>query len=171
MVENSDLRAFRRALGQFATGVGVVTAHTERGDPIGLTISSFNAVSLNPPLILFSVARDALSLQPLRDAAGFAVNILGYEQRSLSDRFAKSKADKWSSVEFTRGHHDAPLLSGALAHFECSPYAEHDGGDHLIFVARVVRYSSWVGQPLIFFRGAYSSVADKLSAPPWPLPI
>lgn len=156
-----DARAFRAALGRFATGIAVVTASTETGDVVGMTMSSFNSVSLDPPLVLFSVARSAYSLPAMRTARGFGINILGQGQQDLSNRFARALEDKWHQVDHHRSLHDAPLLAGAIAHFECEPYARHDGGDHEIFLARVVRFSSpEAGDPLIFFRGRYHALAS-----------
>ncbi len=168
-----DQRSFRRALSQFATGVAVITARGETDEAIGLTMSSFNSVSLEPPLVLFSVDRRAFSLPAMLAAKGYAVNILSREQEALSNQFAKSLGDKWSNVAHSLGHAQAPLLHGALAHFECEPYAHHDGGDHVIFIGRVVRFSSSEdGDPLTFFRGKYHSLSQhNPSEPMWPLPI
>jgi flavin reductase (DIM6/NTAB) family NADH-FMN oxidoreductase RutF len=168
-----DQRAFRAALSQFATGVAVITARGPANEAIGMTMSSFNSVSLDPPLVLFSVDRRALSLPAMLKAKGYAVNILGREQEQLSNQFARALGDKWSSVEHTLGHAEAPLLHGAIAHFECEPYAHHDGGDHVIFIGRVLRFSSNPdGEPLVFFRGKYHSVSSgDERAPEWPLPI
>lgn len=164
--------AFRRALGQFAAGVAVITAKGPDGQAIGLTMSSFNSVSLNPPLILFSIDRKAFSLPAMQAAEGYAVNILSRAQEHLSNKFAKSLSDKWAAVEHTLGHCEAPLLANALAHFECVPYATYDGGDHVIFVGRVLRFSADPsGDPLVFFRGAYRSLQDLERQPEWPLPM
>ena len=155
-----DTRAFRNALSQFATGVAVITARGPDDRAIGLTMSSFNSVSLDPPLILFSVSRTALSLPPMLAARGYAVNILGRSQEALAQGFATSQADKWSDVDHSPGHAEAPLLHGALAHFECEPYAHHDGGDHVVFIGRVVRFTAAPGgEPLVFFRGRYHGVS------------
>lgn len=154
-----DPMAFRHALGQFATGVAVITAEAAEGRGIGMTMSSFNSVSMDPPLILFSIDRRSSSLQAMTDAKGYAVNILGRGQEHLSATFARSLNDRWSMVEHTLGHEAAPLIAGALAHFECAPYAHYDGGDHVIFVGRVVRFTANpADDPLIFFRGAYRSL-------------
>src|SRR5258708_24231917 len=123
-------RASRRVVAQFASGVGVSAAEAADGRAMGLTMSSFNSVSLDPPLILFSIDRKAFSLKAMIEANGYAVNILGRDQEHLSNKFAKALGDKWTAVEHTLGHYAAPLIAGALAHFECVPYARHDGGDH-----------------------------------------
>ncbi|OYX01841.1 MAG: hypothetical protein B7Z15_19345 [Rhizobiales bacterium 32-66-8] len=157
-----DSRAFRETLGQFATGVAVVTASTTDGAVVGMTMSSFNSVSLDPPLVLFSVARTAHSLPAMRTAKGFGINILARAQEQISNRFARALENKWDNVEHHLGFHDAPLLAGAIAHFECAPYARHDGGDHEIFLARVLRFSAPdTSDPLIFFRGRYHALAQR----------
>jgi flavin reductase (DIM6/NTAB) family NADH-FMN oxidoreductase RutF len=168
-----DQRAFRTALSQFATGVAVVTARGPSGSAIGLTMSSFNSVSLEPPLVLFSVDRRANSLPAMLAADGYAVNLLGRSQETLSNQFARALGDKWASVEHTLGHAQAPLLKGAIAHFECEPYAHHDGGDHVIFIGQVLRFSSNLEDtPLIFCRGKYHGLSSHDErAPQWPLPI
>lgn len=167
-------QAFRRALGEFATGVAIVTARGRGQDLVGMTMSSFNSVSVDPPLVLFSVDRKALSLPAMLDAKGFAVNVLSREQENISNQFARALSNKWDQVKTRVGHAEAPLISGALAHFECEPYANYDGGDHVIFVVRVVRHAAHPGAPapLIFFRGRYRDIVDESErAPAWPLPI
>jgi len=154
-----DERGFRRALGCFATGVAIVTAGGDDGGAIGVTISSFNSVSIRPPLVLFSIARSSLSLDAMGRASGFAINVLGCEQQQLSDGFSRAKTDKWAQVSQFRAPNGAPLIVGALAHFECAPYAQYDGGDHIIFVVRVVSFFEDSGDPLIFYRSAYHRLA------------
>jgi flavin reductase (DIM6/NTAB) family NADH-FMN oxidoreductase RutF len=155
-----DSLAFRRALAQFATGVVIVSAHDPAGEPIGITVSSFNAVSLAPPLVLFSVARAALSLQALAAADGYAVNVLSHRQEDLSRRFGRRlDGGKWAAAPHVLGHAQAPLIEDALARFECEPYATHDGGDHVIFVGRVVGFEvEERHDPLVFFRGGYHRI-------------
>jgi flavin reductase (DIM6/NTAB) family NADH-FMN oxidoreductase RutF len=169
-----DVRTFRRSLGEFATGVAVITAQGGGGELIGMTMSSFNSVSIDPPLVLFSIDRRANSLAAMLAARGFAVNVLAREQEDISNRFARALSDKWSEVKRRVGHAQAPLLTGALAHFECEPFANYDGGDHIIFVVRVVRHTVRPGNPapLIFFRGRYCDLVDESEREPcWPLPI
>ena len=167
-------RGFRRALGEFATGVAVVTARGKGEDLVGMTMSSFNSVSVDPPLVLFSVDRKSLSLPAMLEAKGFAVNVLAREQENISNQFARALSNKWNQVKTSVGHAEAPLISGALAHFECEPYANYDGGDHVIFVVRAVRYATHpeTPAPLIFFRGRYCDLVDETQREPeWPLPI
>ncbi|WP_179400810.1 flavin reductase family protein [Burkholderia guangdongensis] len=159
-------RRFRNALSMFATGVAVITAPRSEGLPIGITVASFNAVSLDPPLILFSVDRRSLSLADLCAARGYAVNVLDETQQHMSNRFAKASGDKWG------GHDDVPhaagepvLLPDALATFECEPYAQYDGGDHVIFVGRVTKHQARSeGRPLIFFGGRYRTLHGEHAA-------
>ena len=159
-----DSASFRRALGHYATGVAVITGLGDNEERFGLTVSSFNSVSLDPPLVLFSVHRSARSLPWLQAAEGYAINILCRHQDHLSNRFAKHGTDKWVSVDHACGHAQAPLLPGTLALFECAHYAQYDGGDHVICVGRVLSFS-WNEEerPLIFFRGAYRDL--HLEAP------
>lgn len=169
-----DAQAFRKTLGCFATGVAVVTAMGGNGALIGVTMSSFNSVSLDPPLVLFSIGRKAYSLNAMLEARGFGINLLSRGQRGLSDRFAKAQTDKWRDVAHVVSDLEAPLLDGALAHFECRPHMHYDGGDHVIFVVRVLRFSTPVSGegPLIFFGGRYRSLEDEDQATPaWPLPL
>ena len=169
-----DGRAFRQSLGEFATGVAVITAQGSGEELIGMTMSSFNSVSIDPPLVLFSVDRRANSLPAMLEAKGFAVNVLAREQEHISNRFARALSDKWAEVKRSVGHASAPLITGALAHFECEPYANYDGGDHVIFVVRVLRHAVRAGNPapLVFFRGRYRDLVDETEREPsWPLPI
>ena len=170
--EPFDARAFRQALGQFPTGVCVVTTRVGDED-LGMTISSFNTLSLEPPLILFSIGRQAHSLPQWQAAAGYAVNVLSEGQRDLSNRFARPLGDKWCGLAFDRGNADAPLLRGTAAQFECRAYDCHDGGDHLLFVARVLRFRAWPERrPLIFCGGNYQALQPNDGpAPAWPLSI
>lgn len=169
-----DAKAFRQSLGEFATGVAVITAQGSGAELIGMTMSSFNSVSIDPPLVLFSVDRRANSLPAMLEAKGFAVNVLAREQEHISNRFARALGDKWSETRRSVGHAQAPLITGSLAHFECEPYANHDGGDHVIFLVRVLRHTVRPGNPapLIFFRGRYRDLVDETQREPsWPLPI
>lgn len=167
-----DPRELRNALGQFPTGVCIVTATVE-GEQIGMTISSFNTLSLNPPLVLFSIDRRAMSLPLWEKAQGYAVNVLSEKQRNLSNRFAKSLGEKWQGVKFEHGLADAPLFPGVAAAFECAPHAIHDGGDHLLFVAEVKRFRAECDRvPLVFSQGRYATLnSTETAAPLWPLDI
>lgn len=157
-------KAFRHALGEFPTGVVVVTAVDRDAGPIGMTISSFNSVSVDPQLVLFSIDRRAMSLPILEDASHFGINVLAKDQAELSNAFAKAGTDKWHGVSYANGLGGVPLIDGALAWFECTPHEVFDGGDHRIFVAHVARHSvdPEKKDPLIFCRGRYLEAASAL---------
>jgi len=155
-----DRNEFRSALGLFPTGVAVVTAEGAAGEGrVGMTITSFNSVSLDPPLVLFSIGKQALSLPVLCGAKMYCINILGEQHQHISSRFATAKADKWSDtdIEF---HDGLPFtLKDSIVSFQAVPYAQHDGGDHLIFVGRVVRiHKKEEAAPLVFFGGKYAQL-------------
>ncbi len=157
----TDTRSLRNSLGMFATGVTIVTAADEEGSPVGVTVSSFNSVSLDPPLILFSIGRSVRSLNVLRAASGYAVSVLSAGQTELSRRFASQGIDKWTDLELEFGVVGAPFIPGAIACFECRPYAVYDGGDHEIFLGRVVRHHSHpTAPPLVFFGGGYRRLQE-----------
>ncbi len=149
---------FRQALGTFATGVTIVTARSSSGAPIGLTANSFNSVSLDPPLVLWSLAQAAASLAAFRGGSHYAINVLAADQRALAERFAARGADRWAGVEFSTGMGGAPLLDGAAASFECFNRSRYDEGDHVIFVGEVERCSWRAGaSPLLFHGGRFFS--------------
>ena len=131
-----DPRAFRNALGAFTTGVTIVTTRDSGGHDVGLTVNSFNSVSLEPPLVLWSLARNAASLPAFVDSEYFAVHILGAQQEQLSNRFAQRGADKFAGLATERGHGGVPLLPGCSARFECRMTHRHEGGDHRVFRRR-----------------------------------
>ncbi|GLI22778.1 MAG: flavin reductase family protein [Rhizobiales bacterium] len=154
-----DPRELRNALGRFATGIAVVMAQDEEG-PIGVTVNSFSSVSLDPPLILFSMARSLHSLARLEKAKAYSVNILLENQQEISNRFARAGEDKFSATPWEIGPSGAPRLVPAHAIFECVPYAHYDGGDHVIFVGRVVHlHAEGEGDPLLYYRGSYRLLA------------
>ncbi len=156
MSQPIDQRAFRSALGTFATGVTVITARGPKGELIGNTASSFNSVSLDPPLVLWSLSRTALSFKAYLSSDHFAVNVLREGQEDLSIRFARSLADKWQGIEYETWETGCPILPNALAIFECRMAYTYQGGDHVIFVGEVIRFDhDPTGQPLVFWRGGY----------------
>lgn len=155
MTAGIDPKEFRRALGQFATGVTIVTAIAEDGARVGITANSFASVSLDPPLVLWSIARQALTFPHFQRAGWYAINVLGAQQHALSRRFATAGIDKFDGIPWDSGLHGLPLLPGALARFECRAEARHDGGDHLILVGRVERFEQFGGEPLVFHSGIY----------------
>lgn len=161
-----DLRTFRDTLGLFVTGVTVITTRDQTGRPVGITANSFNSVSLDPPLILWSVGLNALSLAAFSKAQAFAVHILRDDQAGLSQRFAKSGQDKFSGLAIETGLHDVPLLPDCAARMECLPYAQHPAGDHILFIAEVERLASDPdAMPLVYHGGRYAELADKPITP------
>lgn len=156
-----DPKALRRTLGQFATGVTVVTAaDPETGEVVGMTANSFASVSLEPPLVLWSIVREAKSLPVFMKATHFAINILAKDQLDHSNRFARPGADKFVDVDWTPGLGGAPVLGQTAAVFECARHAEHDGGDHIIMLGRVDRFARFDRDVLVFSQGRYGVTAE-----------
>ncbi|QXI26169.1 p-hydroxyphenylacetate 3-hydroxylase reductase component [Pseudomonas vanderleydeniana] len=153
-----DSRAFRRALGNFATGVTVVTAATADGRRVGVTANSFNSVSLEPALILWSLDKRSGSLEVFEQASHFAVNILAADQIDHSNHFARSKDDRFADIEHEVGEGGAPLLADCSARFRCEKYQMVDGGDHWILIGKVVAFDDFGRAPLLYHQGAYSMV-------------
>jgi flavin reductase (DIM6/NTAB) family NADH-FMN oxidoreductase RutF len=150
-----DQRHLRHALGRFATGVTVITTRTREGRLEGLTANSFSAVSLDPPLVLWSLRRNAASLSSFLESGYFAVNVLTADQCDLSRRFATPSSDKFAGLSLSTGLGGCPLLHDTLASFECSTEHTVVGGDHIIFIGRVHRATYRDGEPLIFSAGQY----------------
>jgi flavin reductase (DIM6/NTAB) family NADH-FMN oxidoreductase RutF len=151
-----DPRTLRDALGCFATGVTVVTCVSDDGIPAGLTVNSFTSVSLDPPLLLVCLAKQAASAAPLTAAQSFAINVLQTGQQPASIRFATRDEDRFGTTPWSRGEGGAPILEESLGVFECERYAVYDGGDHHILVGRVVKASFDASlDPLLYFRGRY----------------
>jgi flavin reductase (DIM6/NTAB) family NADH-FMN oxidoreductase RutF len=147
---------FRTALGMFATGVTIVTARGADGAPVGLTANSFNSVSLEPPLVLWSLARSAGSMPAFERGSHYAINILAADQHTLAERFASKALDRFADLAFRAGAGGAPILDGAAAVFECFNRSRYEEGDHVIFVGEVERCFARPGaQPLIFHGGRY----------------
>lgn len=153
-----DHRALRDALGTFATGVTVVTALDADGRAVGLTVNSFNTVSLDPPLILWSLSLASPNLEAFRRASHFTVNVLAADQQAVSERFAQRGADKFADLDWRSGLGGAPLLPGCCATLECRNDAQHAGGDHLIFIGRVERFARREAAPLLFHGGRYRAL-------------
>ncbi len=160
--ETFDEADFRSVLARFATGVVVVTGTTGEG-PAGLTCQSFSSLSLDPPLVLLSTARSSKTWPRIEATGRFAVNVLGDDQRDLSERFAVSGGDKFHGVGHRTGALGNPLLDGAIAHLECDVHATHDGGDHVIVIGRVRALEApglELRRPLIYFESDYRTLAD-----------
>ncbi|MDM8165884.1 flavin reductase [Roseovarius sp.] len=154
-----DLSGFRRSLGEFATGVTVITTCVD-GTCYGMTSNSFASVSLDPPLVLWSVKYESQSFPAFRDCTHFTVNVLADDQMDLSQNFARSGPDKFDGLEIREGAGKAPVLAGVAASFECSLAETHTGGDHLILIGQVERFARYDRQPLLFSKGRYAVAAD-----------
>jgi flavin reductase (DIM6/NTAB) family NADH-FMN oxidoreductase RutF len=161
-----DPRDFRDALGSYATGVTIITAAGADNKPYGLTCNSFTSVSLNPPLVLWSLVLYSSSLSIFQNATHFAVNVLGASQRELANKFAKSSDDKFTGVDWRPGLGNAPLLTESIANFQCRSVNRYYGGDHVIFLGAVEAYWYTHKEPLLFARGGYGKfAADERHAP------
>src|SRR5581483_10328878 len=160
-----DPRAFRNALGQFATGVTVVTACAPEGERVGATVSSFNSVSLDPPMVLWSLDKRALSRSTFETSTHFAVHVLTLEQQELAQRFARRGAEKFEGLQCGGGLGNAPLLSDCAACFECETRHRYDGGDHVIFVGEVKRFKHVAGAPLVFHGGTFAETRQLSGMP------
>jgi 3-hydroxy-9,10-secoandrosta-1,3,5(10)-triene-9,17-dione monooxygenase reductase component len=157
-----DPRDFRRALSMFGTGVTIVTARAEDGTPVGMTANSFNSVSLDPPMVLWSLAKSARSLAVFHAAEHWNVHILANDQDSLSNRFARAGEDKFTGLPLDASHTAAPLLPGCSARFQCRTVFRYEGGDHIIFVGEVIGFDRSERAPLLYVSGAYA-LATQLS--------
>ena len=158
-------RRFRSALGAFATGVTIVTTRDAEGADVGLTANSFNSVSLDPPMVLWSLARSARSLSAFLAASHFAVHVLAADQEALSLRFAARGTDKFAGLALERGAGGIPLLGGCSARFECRTAFRHEAGDHMIFVGEVEQFGHTDLPELLFHRGRYALAVPKASSP------
>lgn len=178
MVEHSqaaptfDTLSFRRCLGQFPTGVCIITTDVD-GERLGMTVSSFNTLSLDPPLVLFSIDKGSQSLDQWRHAEAMAINVLSAGQTDLSNRFASSKGPKWEGVTFQQSPLGAPILPGVAASMECVPHDEANGGDHILFIVRVTGFRNYPDRsPLVFCQGGYNRLDSAgQQAAIWPLDI
>ena len=142
-----------RRWGSVFAGVTIVTARNERGEPYGLTVNSFNSVSLNPPLVLWSLDLSNDKLDLFRNAGGFTVNIMRADQEELIWLFARAEADRFAKTDWHWGVSGQPVLHNTLLSLECREWAEYPGGDHTIFVGEVVNINASEGLPAAFFRG------------------
>lgn len=154
-----DSREFRNALGQFATGVTVITALDAEGNPVGMTANSFSSLSLEPPLVLWSIAKTSSNYAVFAEANNFAIHILNDQQKALSGQFASKDVDRFAGIETQTNDTGTPLLTEYLARFECSTEHRYEGGDHLILVGRVQQLDTQEGKPLLFFKGGFEQLA------------
>ena len=160
--ENSyfDFKDLRQAFGRFGTGVTVVTTRLLDGSRVGVTVNSFNTVSLEPPIVLWSLSLTSPSLKSFQAAGHFAVNVLTLEQLELSRRFSRPAEDKFAGVEFSDGLRGVPMLAGCAATIECAVVNEQVVGDHVLFLGQVERYAYGQAAPLLFFNGKYMQGMD-----------
>ncbi|MFF4595987.1 flavin reductase family protein [Amycolatopsis sp. NPDC001319] len=163
-----DSRAYRDAVGRYASGVVVVGATADDGQRVGFTCQSFHSVSLDPPLILIGVARTSSTYPLIRDLGRFAVSVLGHGHREVASAFARKGVDRWSGVAHTETAAGNPVLSESLVWLDCEIDAEHDAGDHHLVVGRVLEMSSPDAQdgaePLLFYRGGFHRIAPAPAA-------
>lgn len=154
-----DGRALRDTLGRFATGVTIVTTRTGEGAPVGITANSFSSLSLDPPLILWSLALKSPNLPAFAEGRAFVVNILGHHQDALAMQFARPSDDKFDGVAHGDNAAGVPLLEGALARLECRVEFTRSAGDHLLIVGRVHAISAGEGEPLLFYQGGFQRLS------------
>ena len=155
-------QALRAALGRFATGVTIITCVGPGGVPVGLTANSFSALSLDPPLVLWSLRQASASLAAFDAAPCFAVNVLAENQVALSRRFASAEADKFAEGVWGHGLGSAPVLTGCAAVFECEVASRQVAGDHVLFIGRVLRLADLSVAPLLFQGGHYRMLGEVL---------
>lgn len=150
-----DPRDFRNALGTYGTGVTIITATAADGKPYGITCNSFASVSLNPPLVLWSLGIYSSTLTVFQNASHFTVHVLGTSQQALANKFAKSAEEKFAGVDWTPGLGNAPVLAESVANFQCRSVNRYYGGDHVIFLGAVEAYAYNASEPLLFAGGTY----------------
>ncbi|QGU08232.1 FMN reductase (NADH) NtaB [Corynebacterium occultum] len=161
---SDDVRAFRRTLGQFATGITVITTNT--GEKLtGMTANSFTAVSLDPPLVLWSIRKESGSLAAFLESGHFSINILAENQNTVSEIFGRPRDEQFSQVEWIPGKFGAPLFPGSIAHLECETHEVIDAGDHHILIGRVDNYARFEGKPLLFSQGQFGVPTAFLESP------
>ncbi len=154
-----DARGFRDALSSFATGVTIVTATDHEGQSVGMTASSFNSVSTEPPLVLWSVTKTARSAPAFKKAEYFSIHVLASDQTDLSNKFAKSGADKFAHTVFSMNENNVPILEGCAARFDCKTWSVYEGGDHWIIVGEVKSIDTETKEGLVFGGGSYAIAA------------
>lgn len=161
--EKIDTAEFRQALACFATGVTVVTAVAEDGTHIGLTVNSFNSLSLDPPLVLWSLGAGSPLLKAFERASHFVVNMLSEDQVEISQRFALRAVDKFSDLKVRTGLGGAPLVPDCVAWLECRTRSHHRHGDHVLFIGEVERVTATGKSPLLYLHGRYATCGDRMA--------
>lgn len=165
MTASVDAKAFRDALGAYATGVTIVTTRSPEGIDVGVTANSFNSVSLEPPLVLWSLSRTSSSFEVFERSDYFVAHVLASDQEGLSNTFAKRGVDKFASLRFERGQGGAPLLEGCAARFQCRVAYRYEGGDHIILVGEVLSFDREGRKPLAYLGGKYAYTINKPQLP------
>jgi flavin reductase (DIM6/NTAB) family NADH-FMN oxidoreductase RutF len=164
------LRDLRAALGQYATGVAIVTTRAPGGPHIGVTVNSFTSVSLNPPLVLFCLSTRSSLLTTFENAGHFNVNVLAKDQQALSNRFAKPSVNNWEGVTFHDGENGCAVLTGVAGTLQCARRSAFPGGDHVIILGEVTQFAGRThAEPLVFYQGGYGTFTcdqSGLMAPP-----
>jgi flavin reductase (DIM6/NTAB) family NADH-FMN oxidoreductase RutF len=150
---------FRDALAKFATGVTIMTVNGSNG-PVGVTINSFASVSLDPPLVLWSMAKSSARLQSFQDADQYAIHILREDQNEACMGFTK-QSDFFEGLDVTLSDKNPPLIENCVARFVCTPHAQYDGGDHTIFVSRVIDIETNDHTPMIFFNKSFGRLQTR----------
>ena len=151
----------RKAFGHYATGVTIITTRDAAGEPVGMTVNSFSSLSLEPPLLLWSLARSSVNFKVFHDATHFAVHVLGTGQSTLAKQFATKDINRFLGVATTPCASGVPRLKEYHACFECEMHARYDGGDHSIIIGRVLEVDEQPGDPLLFYRGRFARIADQ----------
>ncbi|WP_321446758.1 flavin reductase family protein [uncultured Cohaesibacter sp.] len=156
MIEANE---FRKALGRFATGIAIVTTMDDKDAPMGLTVNSFNSVSLDPPLVLWSLDKSSNQMDAFCNSGFYGVSILAHDQQMASNLFAAMAEDRFEKVEWSAGQTGAPLIDGALARIDCKTEQIIEGGDHVILLGRVIDVAVSEGDPLLYYGGGYRTLA------------
>ncbi|WP_340314920.1 flavin reductase family protein [Rhizorhabdus argentea] len=154
-----DIKEFRKALGAFATGVTIITTRDADGVDRGLTVNSFNSLSLDPPMVLWSLSKTSSAHGAFAKAAHWAVHVLANEQEELGVRFASKREDRFDGLPIERSESGIPLLLGCSARFECRKSFQYDGGDHVLFVGEVTDFQHERRTPLVFHGGTFSTTS------------
>lgn len=154
-----DAGDFREALGRFATGVCLVTVDDPELGPLATTVNSFSSVSLEPPLVLWSIQNSSDHLAVYTECQHFGISVMSADQGAVSGQYAQRGGHSAQAEHFTTGPQGEPRLIGALAHFSCATYAVHPGGDHQIIVGEVMQFESMDADPLIFYSGGYRALS------------
>ena len=161
-MSDEESKALRQAFGQFATGVTIVTTSDSGHDPVGVTANSFSSVSLQPPMVLWSLSAAAMSRRVFEKAEYFCVHILSAAQQELSDLFAQQGADKFAVADWSWGEHGVPLLNDFAARFHCRTESQLPVGDHIVIVGEVIKFEKTDQRPLVFHGGQYALAERRM---------